>query len=258
MEAKLTSMSPVFAAGWSAQRSAQHSLPLINLSLAVTVRDGKIKHCSPQRYKVRTVTINLPAQRTTLDHNFYVLDAHNRIIEVGGCWNEFAVSNDGASATSARVLGRSVWEFIAGTDTVAYLNAIFFQSRRTGRYFRDIYRCDSEGQFREFQMEVIPAEHGVLRVHHFLIRTGLLPTADFEHLQPVSARRCSACCSYELQDHWVDRKNHQILLQASDYVVCPNCKRNTRDLLSSDLERGYQGYLIYDEGLPLDCTANAY
>ncbi len=51
----------------------------------------------------------------------YTLDRNNRIVDVGGEWDHFAIENDARNLVTPNVLGRPINEFIIGDVTCMFL-----------------------------------------------------------------------------------------------------------------------------------------
>ena len=54
----------------------------------------------------------------------YVLDNRDRIISVGEAWNHFAAQNGGKNVSSKDVIGRPLWDFVAGDATRMWLETL--------------------------------------------------------------------------------------------------------------------------------------
>lgn len=90
----------------------------------------------------------------------YRIDAEGRIQHVGERWDDFALANDGAHATAARVLGRPLWTFIVDA-TIQDLYSRLIKIARQGRPSEFRYRCDAPRVRRVFQMRIAAAEGDV-------------------------------------------------------------------------------------------------
>jgi hypothetical protein len=53
----------------------------------------------------------------TTETTAYLLDNQNRIVSTCGGWDQFATANESIKVSSNDILGRSIWDFIAGDMT---------------------------------------------------------------------------------------------------------------------------------------------
>ncbi|MGE3190208.1 MAG: hypothetical protein AB7N90_11045, partial [Vicinamibacterales bacterium] len=83
----------------------------------------------------------------------YRLGASDEIVAVGGAWHDFAAANDGAAVAEARVVGHSIWTFVAGAEARSLYRRIYARAR-SGRRLRFPIRCDSPSSRRVLEMEV--------------------------------------------------------------------------------------------------------
>jgi hypothetical protein len=106
----------------------------------------------------------------------YEVDATDRIRRVDAAWGRVARANGAAAADPARVVGRSIFDFIAGGE-VRHLYGLLFRSARTRRRpIRLPFRCDAPDRRRFMELRIEPGAAGALR-----IATSLL----FEEPRPV-------------------------------------------------------------------------
>lgn len=124
---------------------------------------------------------------------FYQLDANDTITATDPGWDCFARSNGGAGAMAEQVVGRSLWEFISGAETIAALKAVFANARRTEIPWGMRYRCDSARQARLFQLTAVPLAESALMVRHALIRSSPRIRAA---LAPAPAPETLLLCSH--------------------------------------------------------------
>jgi len=89
----------------------------------------------------------------------YRIDEADRLIAVGGGWDQFASENDGAGAQPEAVLGRSLWDFVTG-PTLRELYRRLMKEVRSGRPVRFRCRCDAPAQRRVFLISIDPLPSG--------------------------------------------------------------------------------------------------
>lgn len=104
----------------------------------------------------------------------YELDAADRILRVDAAWLRFAWDNEAAELTAARVVGRSIWEFVSGGET-RHLYRMLFDAARTGRPLRIPFRCDAPDRRRYMELQIEPTEAQGLRLTGRLLREELRP-----------------------------------------------------------------------------------
>lgn len=97
---------------------------------------------------------------------FYQLNPDNLIMAVGGDWDSFALANNGRTAFTEHVLGRSLWSFVSGTEMRSYLNAVFFVCRERGKQISLPFRCDQPSVSLTLCMTVTPLQNRFLRIEN--------------------------------------------------------------------------------------------
>lgn len=166
--------------------------------------------------------------------SFYLLDAHDQIVDAGGLWDEFARENDGGNALVTRVLGTCIFDHISGDTSTMFLDSLLKYTRTLKRSSTRCYRCDSPGIKRFMEMNLVPQTDGGVLVVHRLLRTEILPGQFIFTVQRgvnIFAVRCSMCNRLKIDGEWTEPDqafasgklvaNHQT---AVIYGVCPECK----------------------------------
>lgn len=178
----------------------------------------------------------------TLPSNNYELDQDDRIRAVSASWLDFARHNGAADLERETVVGRPIWDFVAGTDTQGVYEAIFTRVRATGRTLRLPFRCDSPDRRRYMQLTVRPRPAGGLAISASLVREeerdpiSLLDrnTARSHVLVPM----CSWCKAVRgTTGEWleVEEAVAQFELLASlplprlTHTICPKCAASLED-----------------------------
>lgn len=162
---------------------------------------------------------------------WFSLDASNRIIALSPNWEDRAQQIAGAPVRLQAIVGRSLWDFVSGSETRSYLNALFFWSRQSGRGLALPYRCDAPGLRRDCQMLLAPQGEGGVEVRHELLSETRID-GHFQLSPGSAARQCSQCLRWESPEGWYDRT---LSVPVRDlfirYVICPDCRqRATRAL----------------------------
>lgn len=162
---------------------------------------------------------------------FYRLDAADIIVATDPGWDSFAAENGGAAAVTERVLGRNLWDCVAGNETRALLDRLFHNARRSETPWGMRYRCDSPRMERLFQLTASPEPGKTLVVRHALIRSRPRIRDVIKDLsQAERIWHCSQCLSYSASAHSFDpvhiaapRNRQQVL----DHV-CDDCRATMR------------------------------
>ncbi len=161
----------------------------------------------------------------------YVLDNRNRIILIGGVWDEFADENGGTKLSSKDVCGRPIWDFIKGDVTRMWVEAVFQYARVLGKIVERPYRCDSPNLKRFMHMRIVPEQGGVLRVEHEILSTEQRSSpVDIQYgtiNMNGAKQRCSICGRVNIGGWQEPHGDHA---DASDgivviYTVCEDCQR---------------------------------
>jgi len=173
----------------------------------------------------------------------YAIDAQDVIVWLGEAWLEFARENCAPELRRESVLGKSLWEYVAGESTRELYEVLFRQVRDEGKTIVLPFRCDSPDRFRFMQLAMAPGEGSRLRLSGRLLRQQTRPhlklldrlvTRSSEPL-PV----CSVCLRVEiLGTSWVeaDEAVERLDLFSSselpplDYRVCADCAETARGL----------------------------
>ena len=163
-------------------------------------------------------------------------DADDAIASVDESWLEFARENGAPELTREAVLGRSLWDFVAGDGTRALYRAIAERVRATDAAVLLPFRCDSPEFRREMRLEVSHHTGGTLHWTTVLVRIEpRLHLGVMEASQITPPKRLSLCsvCRRVRSDagEWLDAEDAAArfgLFRHDDslglvYRVCPNC-----------------------------------
>lgn len=179
-----------------------------------------------------TSTASGPAVRS------YLIDEKSTITGTSGAWDGFALENGAPAATAEAVVGRCLWDFVAGVETKAFLNTVLFICRAEGRSFTTTYRCDSPAERRLCRMTVVP-RGDLLTVHHEAVEI-TSPRRPPNVIAPSFAKinRCSMCCSVNIEGEWIDTFALPPLCDfPKSYSLCPPCKQEIRRALRPASQR---------------------
>lgn len=102
----------------------------------------------------------------------YRIDGGDLIVWVSENWQTFVVANDGAENTyAARVIGRSLWDFITGMETRHLYETVIQNVRKRQKTIRLLFRCDAPDERRFLRLTVVPQPDGFLEFQSQLLRT---------------------------------------------------------------------------------------
>ncbi|RAI40615.1 hypothetical protein CH341_23405 [Rhodoplanes roseus] len=159
---------------------------------------------------------------------------------MGGAWDAFALDNDGAAATVARVLGTDLLVHVTGDQTRSLLDTVLWRVRRKEREAILPFRCDSPDRERHMEM-TLRAEpgQGVLLAYRML-RSVPLPFAlplNFSATGLPRGRmlfRCSTCNRLLRDGLWREPASldeQPTVPIAVSYGVCADCRATVERLL---------------------------
>lgn len=139
----------------------------------------------------------------------YELDAENRLRAVSPAWLDFALANEANSLTpEERVLGRSVWSFVAGEESRRLYGLIFQKARSLGRPISVPFRCDSPTVRRFMVLKIEPLADGGLHLTGVLERLERRPYTPLLDLQTKRSKDileiCSACKRVKTTRGWLE------------------------------------------------------
>lgn len=164
---------------------------------------------------------------------FYRIDEKNTILDVHPDWDEVAISNDGEKATSSKVIGKGLWEFITGDATRMYLDSIIENCRASREVIVKPYRCDRPHLKRFMEMIVTPLENREVLVEHVEVKTEPItkPVQFSTSGSGASHKRCSICNRMKIGEDWIEPNKVREHFQDNNsesikvrYSVCPRCQ----------------------------------
>ena len=161
----------------------------------------------------------------------YVLDHRDRIISVGEAWDHFADENGGMNVSSKDVIGRPLWDFVAGDTTRMWLETLFGSARLCGRTIERPYRCDSPNLKRFMQMRIGFEQGGILRIEHKILATEKRSApVHFQYRAKAlrnTRQRCSICGRVK-NGNWhepIEANAEVPAVILVVYTVCEDCRR---------------------------------
>ncbi len=176
----------------------------------------------------------------------YRIDARNRITCVSPAWSAFAINNGAPELTGERVLGKSLWDFVADRETRHLYVLVFEKVRRDRQPITIPFNCDSPTlrRFMQLAISALP-EGGLALVGHLLREESREPARLLDRMAERSQsylRICSWCRRVEAgANDWIEVEDaiRRLTLFSSSVLpqlthgVCPTC----RSLLYERLHR---------------------
>lgn len=154
-----------------------------------------------------------------------VIDAEDRIADVGGDWDAFARTNGAPRLTAASVVGRRWRDFVAGVDTIVFWHAAFFACRMSKGSLAVSYRCDAPSVLREFEATITPAERGRLIQRHRLAREEMRIPTPVTRSADAADLRCPICARIGGGARWTDPFDEPGRPRRyGEHRLCPDCR----------------------------------
>ena len=166
----------------------------------------------------------------------YKVDARDRLCDINPTFLDFAHDNE-MRMEPGRLLGVSLWSFIADPQTVSLYRSLLRQVREENRRVHFAYRCDSPDLKRFMHMVVTPFDDGVVEFENWSQKSEpqnpklVFDARRIGRHKPL--RVCSICRSVEQPDgEWtsvsdafskgmITEHEHRV---AVIYKVCPACE----------------------------------
>jgi hypothetical protein len=155
----------------------------------------------------------------------YRINDRDEIVFVNPQWDVFAAANDGERAVSARVLGRSLWDFVSDSGTRQLYRDLLVRARTRGP-LRFNYRCDSPALRRVMEMELVPAPGGGVEFRSRALTVEPRPPQAL--LDPgadrggVLVRVCGWCKKVAVGGTWVEVDRAVTALGLLEHVPVPS------------------------------------
>jgi hypothetical protein len=170
----------------------------------------------------------------------YRIDAADLIVSVNAAFDEFARAN-GAEGLSEEVVGRSIFDFIAGSE-VSMLWRMLLARARAGVALTIPYRCDADDVRRELTMDLVRGADGSIDFVSTTVSVSARPPLALfapEHRSERLLKACSWCCRFEV-GAWVEAEEAVRRLGLLSEVaprlthgMCPECARRVRGELGA-------------------------
>lgn len=100
----------------------------------------------------------------------YEIDSEDRIRWVSPSWTPFAQENGGEALDPQTVIGRPLWDYIAGLETKHIFQVLHERVRRSGEPVCFPFRCDSPTLRRELSLTIDALPDGALGFSSITLR----------------------------------------------------------------------------------------
>ena len=166
----------------------------------------------------------------------YRVDASDVVTWVDAMWLAFAKENGAAELVEESVVGRTLWDFLAGDDIRRLYREIHSRVRTTGKSVLLPFRCDSPSLQRHMRMTITLRDAGELEYESRVDRT--IPQRRLDALDPQRQRsnvvlKICSCCRRAFFEPlgWLDMEDVSVRLGLFEttkvpelcYVICPEC-----------------------------------
>lgn len=171
----------------------------------------------------------------------YTVDQNNCLTDVNAAWLAFAQTNDAPELNRQTVLGRSIFDFIAGDESQTVYQAIMDKVRHTGSTPVIPFRCDSPDRrrFMELRVERQPGDH--VEFSATLVREERRPHAELlDTHRPTSDHAlviCGWCKRFNVDDGWMEVEHAMRKLDLFGWAVMPHLEHGVCDTCSVMLQR---------------------
>ncbi|MBT8153162.1 hypothetical protein KMP13_04510 [Epibacterium ulvae] len=165
---------------------------------------------------------------------YYRIDRNYQIVDVGGAWDDFAISNGSDECVSKYVIGDNLRNHITGDVIWMWFEALVTGVFVSGKTVERDYRCDAPYARRLFKLTcVLEAPETICFTHKLISEEAMDTTVAISTPTRLSntTPRCSICNSVYLDGEWQDpfSLNRDLMLQAT-YTMCESCRDADADL----------------------------
>ena len=171
----------------------------------------------------------------------YRLNDDDEIVFVNDEWDRWAMENLGDVVIGPRIIGRSIWNFISGTETEEYYRQAIAQVR-AGRRITFTFRCDAPDCRRLLRMTLESADNNQLQFTTTPIATELRAHEEFFNAladrHESSLCVCSWCRRIFLDGQWQEVDELQLRsdspLPRITHGICDDCRSCLATSLAGD------------------------
>lgn len=170
----------------------------------------------------------------------YTIDASDKINFVSAEWLQFAAENDAAELTKAKVMGKSIWNFISGGAVRRVYQDLIVALRSNSSEVVLPLRLDSPSIVRDMELRVsaqVADEiefEGRIVSHRKRSEVAVLSREAERSDETVSI--CSFCRRVEVEAQWVELGTKSLpkgfgsgpAVPRLNEIVCPECDGRLR------------------------------
>ena len=167
----------------------------------------------------------------------YIIDAENRITYVSDDWWLFAEENGaGRECYPPQLLGRSLWDFIAGEETRHLYGILIAKARAEKKAIKVPIRCDSPERRRQIIIALKSVGDGHIEFLCRTVRVDARAPVDLLRRDVTRSDRIIRICSFckkiaAAADEWIDTERaiermalfSDNALPRLSHGVCPAC-----------------------------------
>jgi hypothetical protein len=167
----------------------------------------------------------------------YMIDANDCITYVGDAWWLFAEDNGaGPDCFPPHLLGRPLWDFIAGEETRQLYRILLARVRAQKKPVQVPIRCDSPERRREIAITLKPVGDGHVEFHSRTLREEMRAPLELLRRDARRSERIVRICSFckkiaAAPDEWIDTdlaiERLALFVDADlpklSHAVCPAC-----------------------------------
>jgi hypothetical protein len=170
----------------------------------------------------------------------YKVDHDDVVSEVSSGWDDFARLNNGIEACREYIIGRPIYNCIAGSEVESFYQQVFDKTRSSGVPISVPFRCDSPSDKRFLNLTVTDYGKGVLECNSKTL--AVVPRAEPIEVMLVSGGvsaaalyMCGVCKAVHLRANlWRELDTVSSLIDPGSLrkrpfvqTICPSCAERT-------------------------------
>ena len=172
----------------------------------------------------------------------YRIDLEDRISFVNDEWIAFGIENGLTELSEKRVIGKSLWDFIADSSVQHVYEALFNRVRAKNCRPKIPYRCDSPDCRRIMEMELFSSQDGEIEITSRILKKEFRPPVSIlEHSADRSSvflPICSFCKKMRLrEDTWYEIEDAAAILGITNIGPYPQLSHSICDRCLEDWEK---------------------
>jgi hypothetical protein len=125
----------------------------------------------------------------------YILDSADRLVDIDGPWDEFALANGAPALTREKVLGQPMSAFVRGME-MQELTKMLLARARHGAVVPLEFRCDSPTERRYLEMSLAMLPGNQVRCETRLLRSEPRPSRRLLEAGTPRSKELLVACSW--------------------------------------------------------------